>query len=281
MYYREFVCEYCSKSVKQEVKHRYQAKQKRRFCSRVCSNKWMHENGILDSRGKNNPMSGKTVHEIWIEKHGKEKAQELIEARRHRQKRANAGENNGMFGKSHSVESRQKMSTAHSGKTLEERWGEERAQAYKAELSERMSGSGNPMFGKTSSGGRSVKGMYKGFFFRSLLEYSYMKYLESQGSDLNDIEYETIRIRVNESMTYKPDFFIPSTKTLVEVKPAYATQSEKNLIKFEAARYYCNERGWSFIVMTENDFPKISFADAQQDEHVVFDERTFEYFLRT
>jgi hypothetical protein len=31
----------------------------------------------------------------------------------------------------------------------------------------------------------------------------------------------------------------------------------------------------------KDDFPKISFADAQQDGDIIFDERTFKYFART
>lgn len=280
-FYREFVCVWCEKHVKEEVLYHSQIAKKKRFCNRVCQNKWMHANDVLNSKGESNPMHGKRVRDVWLEKHGEEKTNELLEQRRIRQVRATAGEKNGMHGKNHTADSRQKISNFRSGKTLEELWGEERAQEYKEELSNKMRGAGNPMFGKTSSGGRSIKGTYKGYFFRSLLEYSFMRHLEEHGHSLEDIDYETVRIPVNDTMTYKPDFFIPATQTLYEVKAAYAVSLEENLIKFEAARYYCKEKGWTFAVVTEHDFRKIPFAEAQSDANVIFDERTLLYFRRT
>jgi len=226
-------------------------------------------------------MYGKSVKEHWIERHGKEKAQKLIAQRRARQEAGSAGANNGMYGKEHSEKSKRAISEFRAGKTLEELWGEERAKEYKSELSVRMSGSGNHMFGKTSTGGRSIKGTYKGFFFRSLLEYSFMRHLEEQGHPLDTVDYETVRIRVSDNMTYKPDFFVPATQILYEVKPAYAVAREENVIKFTAAKHYCKEQGWTFKVVTENDFRKISFAEAEEDDGVVFDERTLSYFKRT
>jgi hypothetical protein len=37
-------------------------------------------------------------------------------------------------------------------------------------------------------------------------------------------------------------------------------------------------QGIEFIVATENDFKKIEFNEAAQDNDIVFDERTFSYF---
>jgi len=281
MFYREYVCEYCGKTGKKEVRHRYQTKKKQRFCGRSCINKWKHESGILNSKGSNNPMSGKSIKECWTEKYGEEEAERRAKSHSKSVSRVTSGENNPMHGKTHSVESRQKMSRAHGGKTLEERWGEDRARKFKEALSKRMTGAGNHMFGKTSSGGRSIKGTYKGHFFRSLLEYSFMRHLEEQGHNLKDVDYETIRISVSDVMTYKPDFFVPATQTLYEVKPAYAVSREENVNKFAAARNYCREKGWTFAVVTENDFRKIPFAEAQADANVTFDERTLTYFRKT
>lgn len=241
----------------------------------------MHASGTLNSKGANNPMSGKTILETWVSKFGEDEARRLYEEHKTHCSAANFGSKNGMFGKRHADSSRQKMSEFRVGKSHAEMWGVEKAEAYRLHLQEIMSGSGNPMFGKTSSGGRSVKGRYKGLFFRSLLEYSFMKYLEAEGWDLTrDVEYEKIRVRVNETMTYCPDFHVPSTKTVYEVKPFKVSLSVTNQLKFEAAQRVLGEQGLSFRVMTEKDFDKVSFADALKDPDIVFDERTFKYFKK-
>ncbi len=135
------------------------------------------------------------------------------------------------------------------------------------------------MFGKTSKGGRSVKGTYKGLFFRSLLEYSFMKHLESLGLDLHShVSYEKIRIKVDENHTYCPDFFVMTTGTIYEVKPSRLSKIDSNITKFEAARKFCIEQNLAFCVITENDIQKIKFDDAKLDKDVKFDERTFKYF---
>lgn len=144
-----------------------------------------------------------------------------------------------------------------------------------------MSGAGNPMYGKTSSGGRSVKGTYKGLFFRSLMEYSFMKHLEGLGLDLaTDVEYETIRVPLDEGHTYCTDFYVPSHKKVYEVKPSKVALSELNQRKFDAARKHLTDLGLEFSVVTENDFRKIPFSEANQDNDLVFDEHTFTYFQK-
>ncbi len=137
------------------------------------------------------------------------------------------------------------------------------------------------MFGKTSKGGRSVKGKYKGHFFRSLLEYSFMKYLEASGHDINeDVLYEQIRIPIDVSHTYCADFYVKSIRTLYEVKPSRLTSLKENVKKFAAAMTFCKQNNMSFRVVTEKDFHKYDFQIAQLDPDVEFDVRTFRFFNR-
>jgi len=59
-------------------------------------------------KGENNPMYKKSVFDIWVEKYGKEKADELMKNKS--LKHSFSGENNPFFGKKHTDETRKKLS---------------------------------------------------------------------------------------------------------------------------------------------------------------------------
>ena len=85
-------------------------------------------------------------------------------------------------------------------------------------LSKRMSGEGNPMFGKTTH----AHGKFRedlGHYVRSSWEADYARMLKYE-----NIEYiyewkrfELVR-KDGSKLTYLPDFYIPSTNTIVEIK---------------------------------------------------------------
>jgi hypothetical protein len=78
--------------------------------------KWSRERKGKLTVGKDNGMYGRTPHDIWVEKYGKEYAdkkwQECIEKNRI----ANSGKNNAFYGKKHSDEVKKKLSEDHSKK---------------------------------------------------------------------------------------------------------------------------------------------------------------------
>jgi len=181
-----------------------------------------------------------------------------------------------------------KMNKNNTGKTFEERFGKEKADSIKKKFSIRSSGKNNPAFGKNyKSGGKSVKGYYKNLFFRSLFEYSFMKYLESMNIDLhNDVDYECFSIpyKLDEiDRTYRIDFYIKSKNIVYEIKPAYQLKNMSHVLqcKIDAAIQYFKNKNIGFSILTEQDFPKISFANALLDKNIKFDERTFKYFKST
>jgi hypothetical protein len=172
---------------------------------------------------------------------------------------------------------------------LQRKHGDEWATHYenwRQSISARTKGELNPAYGKIySDGGKSVKGRYKGKFFRSLLEYSFMKHLESRGFSLDvDVRYECFRIPFTfegKNRTYHVDFHVVPEGIVYEVKPIYVVRNPPTLqlAKWEAAKLFCTERGLQFKVVTEEDFPKIRFKDAYDgDTEVEWDERTFKYF---
>lgn len=235
-------------------------------CSRNC---------ITTTRNKKWAVGGET----WREKWGEE-ADAKMEERRMKISAATSGEKNPIYGKPRPQSVKDAISRFHS-RTDIEKYGEEKAAEISAKKSRAMTGEKNPAYGKVySRGGRSVKGYYKEKFFRSLLEYSFMKHIESTGVSLDDFDYENFLVPwVNElgvNRTYRPDFCHFASRTVYEVKQSYMVPYYK--LKHEAASLYLKERGLTFRVVTEKDFAKIKFEDALKDENVKWDERTFKYF---
>ena len=249
-------CEYCDKDL------HIRKSDKKRFCNKSCSNSWQHANGVRKigfdiSRGN---------YDKWIEKYGKEKADELDS--NYRKNMSSAIRRADM---SHQHEVARKMMVERNkstkGKKLEEIHGVEKAAEIRKKLSDATKGSKNPAYGKSyDKGGRSVKGHYKGRFFRSLFEYSFIKHLESLGRSIhNDIDYECFLIPyLDEGIqrTYKIDFYDKIDNIAYEVKPRYIFNVPKYFQiqskKWNAAREFFSNRNIRFEIVTEEHFNKIS-----------------------
>lgn len=253
-------CPTCNKIIvyKQEC-NKNKAEKAERLC-KTCAMAKRRENPELiqkfrdKSSGKNNPMYGKTFYEVWVQKFGKEKADEL--QLEHSQKSKVPTEKNYFFGKSrYDIWKDQGLTEEEIAiKTLE----------WKQELSERNSGQNNPMFGKPSpkKSGNGWKGYYKGHFFRSLLELTYLVQLidshaafESGESQIHKIEYELD----GKSRNYFPDYYLTQQNLYVEIKPSSLVNSTQNKAKFESAK----SKGKSLKIVTEKDLPKISVKQLQ------------------
>lgn len=142
--------------------------------------------------------------------------------------------------------------------SIELRYGIDKAAEMKAAQSKRNSGEGNPMYGKPAprKSGNGISGKYRGIYFRSLLELSYMIKL-----DFDQIEFvscEALRKRFEYELdgvkrTYYPDFFIPSINEYVEVKPSQMLKNLEVNIKVEAVR----AAGERIKFITQRDMVKI------------------------
>lgn len=168
----------------------------------------------LLKKGKNNPMFGKSIYDIWIKKYGKEIADKKMLEYRKKQSLNNSGEKNSMYGKP-----------------------------------------------SPKNSGNGISGWYKGWFFRSLLELSYMIFVierfnlnwESGESEKYKISYSDNGVNKN----YFPDFVI-NQKYIVECKPKKLWSAYKNIIKFESAKKFCDKNGYVFKV---TDIEKIKKTD--------------------
>lgn len=99
-------------------------------------------------------------------------------------------------------------------------------------------------------------GLYKGTRFRSLLELSVMRHLESEGLILGEtMLYEVTKIPYGKTRirNYIVDLTLPEMKVLIEVKPSSRAENRNNTAKRKAAEKWAAENGWSYVIITEEE----------------------------
>jgi hypothetical protein len=205
------------------------------------------------------------------------------------------GSNNPFFGKTHSNETKNKIRNAHEkniasyksdefkkkmssvtkgannpmyGKTFYDTWVEKygvdeadkRLEQRKISLSSAMSGKNNPMYGKPTpqGSGNGWSGWYKGWFFRSLMELSYViKELENKGIPWCSAEKRELTIPYEDEdgnpRTYRADFLVGDK--LIEVKPKSLHSTKRNLAKKKGALLFCEENGYEYEMVSCEKLP--------------------------
>lgn len=155
------------------------------------------------SSGENNPMYGKKVFDIWIEKYGIDEANKREKLRREKLSKLSSGINNSMYGKE-----------------------------------------------TPKKAGKGISGHYKNFYFRSLHELKFILIMERFSFKI--VSVENIRIKylsyTGSERTYSPDFMI-NDKYLIEVKPKKLQNTPLNLLKFNAAKRYCENNNLIFKII--------------------------------
>ncbi len=122
------------------------------------------------------------------------------------------------------------------------------------------SGNKNSMYGKCTpiGSGNGWSGWYKGWYFRSILELSYViKVIERYNLNWQSAEKNTLTCKYifnNAERTYRADFIINS-KYLVDCKPKKLQKSLENLAKREAMSKFCNSIG---LIFKYSDIPKLT-----------------------
>lgn len=140
---------------------------------------------------------------------------------------ANRGEKNGMFGKKYSKEEKQRRSKLMKEKIL---------------LGEFTPNSNNR--------NTHWESFYQNKKYRSSWEALY-QYFD------NEAEYETLRIPYkfnNKDYVYIIDFVNRKTKTAVEIKPKELLNEKKTQAKVSAAREWCDNNGYDFVLVDKNFF---------------------------
>lgn len=136
-------------------------------------------------------------------------------------------------------------------------YGKEKANEQHKKIAEKLSihssGENNPMFGKPSpqGSGNGWKGWYKGFYFRSLRELSYLLDLDDSGIPWSSGEAHKFDVQYinydGTQRTYRPDFFVNNEK-LVEIKPKRLQKTPNIMVKTAAAIEKCKEWGLEYEI---------------------------------
>jgi hypothetical protein len=258
-------CKYCNNEF---LSHN----QNTQFCSKKC---------IITYYNKN-----VSLVDMWHKKYGEEKTQILVKQLSNKRSFNVKGDKNPMYGDHAHTKGLKKENECRKGKTNIEIYGEEKAKEIHDKKSLAATGENNSAFGKVyTNGGKSLKGYYKTVFFRSLLEYSFIKHLESNNIDIhNDVDYECFKVPyVNEKGTkrnYCIDFYVKSQNIVYEVKPSYVLKKIplNQQLKWDSAKIFFDEKNIEFKIVTEKDFNKITFNEALLDKDIEWNKKTFEYF---
>jgi len=176
------------------------------------------------------------------------------------------GSNHPMFGKKHKLSTKNKISKNHanvsgdnnpmSGKTVYSLWvkkhgidiANKKLVKFKEKCSFNSIGHNNNMYGKPApiGSGNGWSGWYKGWYFRSLLELSYMiKVIERFNISWKSAESKEYSIKYNDlngnEKTYFPDFIL-NDKYIIECKPKKLQNTELVKLKKAAAINICKNK---------------------------------------
>ena len=126
-----------------------------------------------------------------------------------------------------------------------------RMEKFKQKQSLNSSGVNNPMYGKPSpqGSGNGWSGWYKGFYFRSLKELSYIYSLDDQNIKWSSAEHLKIKYLDNlgREKNYLPDFIVGNK--IIEIKPFKLRSSRIVRAKEEAALKYCLENNLQYEII--------------------------------
>jgi len=251
-------CPTCKKELTHtNKKNRNDAIKKGRLCSscaaKIVQNDPVHKEKQARYRreaykGEKNPFYGKKHTKESLTKMQKNRDFSSFKTQKFKDKmsKVTSGKNNPMYGKSYY-------------KVWVDKYGQEEADnrmaKLKKEKSLQTSGKNNPMYGKSSpqGSGNGWSGWYKGWFFRSLKELSYMiniieaKKLKWRTAETNDLAIKYINYDGSER-TYRADFLVEE-KELVEVKPVKLFNTPNNILKKLAAIKFCKKNGYNYKIV--------------------------------
>ena len=184
-----------------------------------------------------------------------------------RQLGTRTGVDNPFYGKNHTTETKTKIKKARQkqiipkgysnplfGKKLEEIVGNEKANDIKTKKSISYTGKGNPMYGKPSpnGSGNGWSGWYNGWFFRSILELSYMiKVIDRYNIKWESGEKKEYKIKyIDKNGTPRNYFsdFIIAKKYIIEIKPNKLKNTISVLEKRNAAIEYSNKLNMKYKI---------------------------------
>jgi len=180
-------------------------------------------------------------------------------------------ENNGMYGKH--------IPNKYKGVSFDEQYGKDRSIEIRKKISKSSAGENNPMYGKPSpsGSGNGWSGWYKGWFFRSLLELSYMvNVIDRFNLEWTPAECKKYRIEYisydGNSRTYCADFII-ADKYMVECKPKKLWKSKIVKLKKEAALVFCKHHNLIYKIVDVTRLDYIDIKTLYENNDIIFTKR--------
>jgi hypothetical protein len=165
------------------------------------------------------------------------------------------------------------------GLTVEQLFGKEKGEEIRRIKSLQTSGEKNPSFGKIPlrAGGRYL-GWYKGIYFRSLLEYAFLKKRESDGESLSSDAFRAEPLRIpflfeGTRRTYIPDFVDFQSRKIFEIKPRFLVENPLVSAKICAAQKFCKQNNFELVVVTEHDVAYPRRSTWMHDDDIVWVKR--------
>lgn len=160
------------------------------------------------------------------------------------------------------------------GRTLIDLHGKEKAELIRSKLGSK--GEKNGMFGKPSpqGSGNGWSGWYKGWYFRSLRELSFMiNYIERFNFKWQTLENKKHAIPyINYEGTkrnYFPDFLL-NDKYIIEIKPKKLWSSIDVLSKSNAAELYCSSKSLKYKIIDPKVVSSQKILDLHEDGKIKF-----------
>jgi len=154
-----------------------------------------------------------------------------------------SGKNNSMYGRHHSIETKEKMRISHIG--------------YKPHLNHHHTKETRNKISKKQKGkipNFSGRGIYYNsplqgeIYLRSSYEIAYAKYLDSKNI-LWMYEMETFDLG---DTTYTPDFFLPKFEKFIEIKGYMTNKAQEKINRFK------EEYPWDLEILRKEDLIKLS-----------------------
>lgn len=246
---------------------------RKRFCNKSCKMKAI------------NPMNNGNVFEHWIRKYGLEEAKKKeqnrakIQAKKAREKLKGIPIKTHFENKYGKEEAKKRYDDYIKNQidkqkvSQTKRWKTKEGKLRRKELSKKMSGKNNPMYGKPTpkGSGNGWSGWYNGFYFRSLKELKFILICERLRIKICDGEKKEFRISYTDwkksQRTSIPDFIIEE-KYIIEIKPKHLQKTIDNKAKFDAFRELAKRKGMIFKVIDTGRLSLDKFMEIYKENKI-------------